>query len=492
MIRLFLATTRFQDKFGLVLHCRCVGVNCPLERCAHAKGVPESDLSQIRWQPWNNPATNQARRWPPIRDGKSLEDQIAEQLEAPAETTSARHRLHTFSSLRHVDFRYLCTGTFLMSAGQWIQQVTLGWLVYDLTGNSMLLGALNGLRALPFLVTGPMAGVAADRMDRKKLLLQTQWALILTAVIMGSLVTAGLLQVWHIFLFTLITGVAWTFTEPVRQSMIPSLVPKADLANAIALNSGGFNLMKIVGPAIGGALIALFGPGGNFFVQALAYVGVLMMIYWMQVPPTPAQARRSSAMANLKEGFAYVWSTPAVLALMTLAYVPRVFAVPYQTLMPVFQKDVLGVGPEGLGLLMAAPGVGAVLAVLILASVSSRMRRQGILLVTSIVILGLCLMLFSRITYFPLALLSLVAVGVFQMLFLASTNTILQLIVPDELRGRVMSLYMLDRGFMPAGALFAGVAAHLIGAPATVATMGAIVIVLSLLVAWRAPAIRAL
>lgn len=380
----------------------------------------------------------------------------------------------------------------MMSAGQWIQQVTLGWLVYELTGSSMLLGVLNGLRALPFLVTGPMAGVAADRMDRKKLLLRTQWVLILTAVIMGVAVASPLLHVWHIFVFTLITGIAWTFSEPVRQSMIPSVVPKAELANAIALNSGGFNLMKIIGPALGGAMIAVFGAAGNFFVQAVAYAGVLVMIYWMQVPPTPAEARRSSALSNLKEGFAYVWSTPAVLALMTLAYVPRIFAVPYQTLMPVFQKDVLRVGPEGLGLLMAAPGLGAVLAVLMLASSGNRLKRQGVFLVASIIVLGLFLIVFSQITSFPLALLSLVAVGIFQMLFLASTSTLLQLIVPDQLRGRVMSLYMLDRGFMPAGALFAGVAAHFIGAPLTVATMGAIVIILALMVAWWVPAIRTL
>jgi predicted MFS family arabinose efflux permease len=307
---------------------------------------------------------------------------------------------------------------------------------------------------------------------------------------MGAVVAAGLLHVWHIFAFTVITGIAWTFTEPVRQSMIPNVVPKKDLANAIALNSGGFNLMKIIGPALGGAMIALFGASGNFFVQAIAYVGVLMMIQWMHVPPTSEHARKSSALANLKEGFAYVWSTPAVLALMALAYVPRVFAVPYQTLMPVFQKDVLQVGPEGLGLLMAAPGVGAVIAVLLLASLGNTVRRQGVFLVGSIVVLGSFLILFSRITYFPLALLSLVLVGIFQMLFLASTNTILQTIVPDELRGRVMSLYMLDRGFMPLGALFAGVTAHFIGAPMTVTTMGAAVIALALLVAWRIPAIR--
>jgi MFS family permease len=413
-------------------------------------------------------------------------------VEAPLKAATSGSRFHTFSSLRHVDFRYLVSGTFMMSAGQWIQQVTLGWLVYDLTANSMLLGALNGLRALPFLVTGPMAGVAADRMNRKKLLLHTQWVLIVTAILMGAVVAAGLLHVWHIFIFTLITGIAWTISEPVRQSMIPGVVPKEDLANAIALNSGGFNLMKIIGPALGGAMIALFGAAGNFFVQAIAYLGVLVMIYWMHVPPPSERARRSSAMANLKEGFAYVWSTPAVLALMTLAYVPRVFAVPYQTLMPVFQKDVLGVGPEGLGLLMAAPGVGAVISVLLLASLGNDLKRQGLFLVGSILILGLFLILFSQITYFPLALISLVLIGIFQMLFLASTNTILQMIVPDELRGRVMSLYMLDRGFMPAGALFAGVTAHFIGAPWTVATMGAIVIVLALFVAWRVPAIRSL
>src|SRR4030095_12289334 len=318
----------------------------------------------------------------------SLEEQLTDDVEAPAETVPRRPRLQTFSSLRHLDFRYLCAGTFMMSAGQWIQQVTLGWLVYELTGNSVLLGALNGARAAPFLVTGPMAGVAADRMDRRKLLLYTQWALIITAVAMGALVASPYLSVWHIFLFTLITGIAWTITEPVRMSMIPNVVPKEDLANAVALNSGGFNLMKVIGPALGGGLIAWFGAADNFFVQAIAYSGVLAMIYLMHVSPHRAEAKRDTALANLKEGFAYVWSTPAVLALLTLAYVPRVFAVPYQTLMPVFQKDVLKIGPEGLGLLMAAPGVGAVIAVLALASLANRLKRQGLFLVGSIIILG--------------------------------------------------------------------------------------------------------
>jgi MFS transporter, DHA1 family, staphyloferrin A biosynthesis exporter len=434
--------------------------------------------------------------YPTVRN-RFLKDETTKTAEfeieaAKSETTARRVRFHTFASLRHADYRYLWTGTLLMSAGQWVQQVTLGWLLYDLTGNSMLLGALNGLRALPFLITGPMAGVAADRMNRRRLLLNTQWVLTLTALLMGALVASPYLHVWHIFLFTLITGVAWTITEPVRMSMIPSVVPKQELANAIALNSGGFNLMKVIGPALGGALMAIFGAAENFFIQAAAYSGVLFMVYLMTIPPGSADAKRSSAMANLKEGFRYVWSTPAVLALMALAYVPRVFAVPYQTLMPVFQKDVLQVGPEGLGMLMAAPGLGAVIAVLVMASLGNRLKRQGLSLVASIVILGFFLILFSQLTSLPLALVTLVIAGFFQMFFLASTATMLQLLVPDELRGRVMSLYMLDRGFMPAGALFAGIAAHFIGAPMTVATMGAIVVLLTLLVAWRIPAIRRL
>lgn len=421
-----------------------------------------------------------------------MEEPLTTHVEAAAEAVPTRFRLQTFSSLGHRDYRYLWTGTMLMGAGQWIQQVTLGWLLYDLTGSSVLLGVLNGLRALPFLVAGPIAGVAADRLDRRNLLLRTQYVLVATAITMGVLVASGLLQAWHLFVFTLITGAAWSFHEPVRQSLVPNVVPKKDLVNAIALNSAGFNLTKIVGPALGGVLIALFGAAGNFFVQGAAYMGVLAMIYLMHVPPTPDEARRSSALANLKEGFSYVRSNPVVLALMMTAYVPRVFAVPYQTLMPVFQKDVLGVGPEGLGMLMAAPGLGAVLAVLMLATISSRLRRQGLLLLTSLILLGAFLILFSQATSFSLAILVLIVVGAFQILFMATTNTMLQLIVPDELRGRVMSLYMLDRGLMPAGALLAGVTAHFVGAPATVSMMGAIVIVLALVVAWRVPLIRVL
>ncbi|HWH79044.1 MAG TPA: MFS transporter, partial [Candidatus Binatus sp.] len=211
----------------------------------------------------------------------------------------------TFSSLRHTDYRYLWIGTVFMSAGQWIQQVTLGWLIYDITGSSVLLGMLNGLRALPFLIASPIAGVVADRTNRKKVLIISQYVLLIATVIMGCLVAVGFVHVWQVFAFTLVTATAWSFVDPVRQSMVPTLVPKEDLMNAVALNSAAFNMTKVVGPSIGGLLIALFGASGNFFVQGAAYAAVLLSIYWMTVPANSTEARRSSAMANLKEGMLY-------------------------------------------------------------------------------------------------------------------------------------------------------------------------------------------
>jgi len=421
-----------------------------------------------------------------------LEQSTTIASESEAQPSSHAVGLGTFSSLRHADFRYLWFGTLFMSAGQWIQQVTLGWLLYELTSSAVLLGVLNGLRALPFLVASPIAGVAADRMDRKKLILGTQHVLLITTLSMGILVASRFLQIWHLFAFTFITGIAWSFVDPVRQSLVPNVVPKKDLMNAVALNSAAFNLTKVIGPSVGGLLIIVFGVAGNFFVQSATYLGVLFSIYWMSIPPTPPEARRSSAIANLKEGLVYIWSNPAVFALLTTALVPRIFAMPFQTLMPVFQKDVLHVGPEGLGMLLAAPGLGAMLAGLSLATLAHRIKRQGYVLLTSLVLLGIMLNIFSWTRSFPMALLTLVGVGASQVVYMATTNTMLQLTVPDQLRGRVMSIYALDRGLMPAGALLAGVMAHFIGAPATVSTMGGVVILLAIIVALLAPVVRGL
>jgi MFS family permease len=378
-----------------------------------------------------------------------------------------------------------------MSAGQWIQQVALGWLLYDLTGSAVLLGALNGFRALPFLVFGPLAGVAADRFDRRGLLLLIQPALAVITTVMGVLVLFHMAEVWHLFLFTFLTASMWSITQPVRQTLVPNLVPKRDLMNALALNSMGFNSMKVVGPALGGLLIAAFGAAGNFFVQGLVYSVLMLTIYFMQAPPTPANARKSSPLSNLKEGLLYVKSTPVVLTLIIISLIPHMLSLPItNALMPVFQKDVLGVGPEGLGLLLAAPGIGAVTATFVLAAWASRVKRKGVVMLVGLGMLGASIILFAQMRSLPMAMLALFFMGACQMSYMTTANTVVQVVVPDQLRGRVMSIWMLDQGLGPIGALFAGISTELIGAPYTATWMGAVVILLALGVAWRVPRIR--
>ncbi len=396
----------------------------------------------------------------------------------------------TFSSLRNRDFRYLWAGTCFLSGGLWIQQVTLGWAIYEMTRSSILLGALNGLRFLPFLVFSPLAGVAADRTDRRKLMITTQWFVLVTALGMGVVVSLELLEVWHLFAFTLVTGVVWSFSEPVRQALIPDVVPRAELMNAVALNSAAFNFTKIIGPSVGGVLIAVFGLAGNFYIQSATYLFVMWMIYEMHIPERVRDATRSSVLSNLREGIRYVWSEPVVFAILATAMVPRLFAMPYQALMPIFQKDVLQVGPEGLGMMMAAPGLGAMLVMLSVAHFANRVNRPGLLMIAALVLQGVFLILFALMRTLPLALLTLVVVGGFQVLFMSISNMVLHMTVPDKLRGRVMSIYMLDRGITPAGALMAGVSAHFIGAPYTVVGMGAMVLALAAVVVLCMPSLR--
>lgn len=396
----------------------------------------------------------------------------------------------TFSSLRNRDFRYLWAGTCFLSGGLWIQQVTLGWATYEMTRSSILLGAINGLRFVPFLIFSPLAGVAADRTDRRRLMITTQWFVLATALGMGLVVSLELLEVWHLFAFTLVTGVVWSFSEPVRQALIPDVVPREELMNAVALNSAAFNFTKVIGPSVGGVLIVLFGLAGNFYIQSATYLFVMWMIYRMKVPERVREATGSSVLSNLREGIRYVWSDPLTFAVMATAMVPRLFAMPYQALLPIFQKDVLQVGPDGLGLMMAAPGLGAMLAMLSVAHFASRVNRPGLLMIAGLVMQGAFLILFAFMRTLPMSLLMLVVVGGFQVMFMSVSNMVLHMTVPDRLRGRVMSIYMLDRGITPAGALLAGVSAHFIGAPHTVVAMGAIVLVLAAVVVAFLPSLR--
>ena len=372
----------------------------------------------------------------------------------------------------------------------WIQQATIGWLAYDLTGSAFLVGAVNGVRSVPLLVLGPFTGVAADRVDRKRLMLTTQLTLLVTTAIFATVIVTGQVRVWHLFAFTLLTGVGWAFNMPVRQSVIPHLVPRADLMNAIALQSAGFNVTRILGPTVAGILIATLGAGENFYLQAAMNLAVAWLVLQMRIPAIPS-ATSASIGANLKEGLLFVWQHPTLRTQMSLALVPVLVALPYTALMPIFASEVLHQGPAGFGLLMAAPGLGAVIGTLAIASLGN-VARKGWLLLGALFGLGLCLMAFSLSRSFPLSLGLLLLVGATQMAFMTTNQTLLQLTIPDALRGRVMGIYMLDQGLMPLWSVLAGVTADHFSAPTAVFGMGLLIALLAVAFGVQARSLREL
>jgi MFS transporter, DHA1 family, staphyloferrin A biosynthesis exporter len=399
----------------------------------------------------------------------------------------------TLASLRHRDFALLWGSSAVMSAGQWLQQVTLSWLVFEMTGSAFLLGLINGVRLLPFLFTSLISGVLADRMDRRRLLLGTQIYLCSMTLLMGLLLLSGRTEIWHLFVFTFVSGLGWSFTMPVRQSLVSSLVPREDVLNAVALSSAAFNLTRMIGPAAGGLLLATVGGGGNFLVQAGCYALVVGMVYAMRVPALPPRedGRSESMWQSMAEGVRYVGRTPLLLTLLLLALVPMTLGMPYQSLLPIFAADVYGIGAGGLGFLIAIAGVGSFIATLWVAGAGD-LRRRGLVQLIALGGMGLALVLFSRSGWLPLAVVFLLILGACQMAYMTINQTLLQTTAPESMRGRVMSLYMLNVGLVPAGSFAAGAVAEFAGAPATLTLMGILIAGIAVLALLRLPALRGL
>ena len=356
--------------------------------------------------------------------------------------------------------------------------MSVGWLTYELTGSAFLLGAVSGARTLPALLLGPFGGLAADRLNRKLVMLVSQLFLMTVTAIFATLVITGNARVWNIFLFTLLTGVAWIFNVPARQATVPGLVPAKHLTNAIALNSSGFNLTRIIGPSIGGVLIAVVGLAANFYLQALTYVGVSIMIVKMRLPAAPASPSTLSAWRQLADGVSYVWNHPTLRPQMAMAVIPVMLVFPYMSLLPIFAKDVLRIGPTEFGILSAAPGIGALVGTLTIATVGN-VERKGRLLFMMLIGAGASLVLFSLSRSFPLSIALLMLVGMFHMTYMTTNHTLLHTTVPNEFRGRAMGITLLNQGLMPLGSLIAGALAEILSAPLTVMAMGASVLALT-------------
>jgi MFS family permease len=405
-------------------------------------------------------------------------------------TERKRFNLTTFSSLQYRDFRFLWGSTFFTAAGNWIQQITIGWLVYEMTGSALLTGLVSGVRALPFLFIGPIAGVLTDRLDRKMLLIVSELFLSALGLAFAILLTTDSLQVWHILLFSLLSGAGWAITNPLRNVMVPGVVPRHALMNAVALNAAAFNLTRIAGPAIGGILIAAFGPATNFFIQSISFFMVSVFVWFIRAPMKPQatspDGHGKSMFRDMGNGLKYVAHEPTTLALVVVGLIPSIFMMPFtQSLMPVFAKDVLKVDAKGLGLVLASAGAGAFIGTIALASLS-HMRHKGLLLFAAASIAALALIVYSQVTWIVFAIPLIAIQGGFQMVYNSTNNTILQIITPDEYRGRVMSIYMLDHGLTPAGAFMAGALAQAFGAPVAFLSGGVITLALILLLATRA------
>jgi MFS family permease len=380
----------------------------------------------------------------------------------------------TLRALQYRNFRLFFAGQLISLTGTWMQNVAQAWLVYRLTGSAVLLGAAGFASQIPVFLLAPAGGVVADRYSRHRLVIATQTASMLLALSLAALTLSGRVRIWHIFVLAALLGVVNSFDIPARQAFIVGLVAKPDLINAIALNSSMFNASRVAGPAIAGILVAGIGEGWCFFANGASYIAVIAGLLLMRVPRHQPAAQPGSPLSRMAEGFRFVIRHPPVHALLMLLGVVSFTGMPYAVLMPIFADRILHGGARALGWLMGSTGIGALAAALMLAS---RRDIKGLGRWVSFAALGfgagLAAFSLSRIFWLSMAILALC--GFAMMIQMGSSNTLIQSMSPDRLRGRVMSVYsMMFMGMAPFGALLAGAVASRLGAPLTVAGGGAV------------------
>lgn len=395
----------------------------------------------------------------------------------------------TLSALAFPNYRLLWIGGLISYTGDWMDQIAMNWLVLTMTGSPLYVGLLNFVRLVPVLALSLVGGTIADRTDRRLLALWTQVGGMVLAFALVALVVSPWLSLWPVLVLSALRGALLSFDRPARQALIPALVPREHLMNAVALHAALRNFTRILGPAIAGLLLGIIGTAGTIAINALSFVAVIVALLLMRVQARPATHRTGGVWNGMGEGLRYVRKEPVVLSILGLTLAPMIFGVPYSTLVPVFARDVLQVGPVGYGLLTSASGLGALLGAVWLAWQGS---FSGRMLLATAFLFGAALVLFALSPWFGVSLVLLVLVGLTNQAFMTGANSWLQSLVPDELRGRVMAVYLMDRGLVPLGSIFAGGLAAVLGAPVTLSLMGAICAALTLAIALRVPSLRRL
>jgi len=393
-------------------------------------------------------------------------------------------------ALQYRNYRLFFGGQGISLIGTWMQRIAMWWLVYRLTNSPFLLGVVGFTGQIPIFLLTPFAGVLADRMNRQRVLVVTQTLAMIQALILALLVLAGAIAVWHIISLSIFLGLIDAFDMPVRQSFMVEIVQTKDLGNAIALNSSIVNSAQLLGPSIAGILIASMGEGMCFLLNGISYLFVIVSLLAMKITSKKMETQNTHVLQGIREGFSYAFGFTPIRSVLLLLALSSLVGMPYRVLMPVFARDVLQGGPHTLGFLMGSSGLGALVGSIYLASRKSVLGLgKCITLATSIFGIGLIAFSLSRIFWFSLFLILLASFGV--MVQMASSNTVLQTIVDEDKRGRVMSFYaMALRGMAPFGSLLAGGLASKIGAPNTLMIGGVSCILGSLIFARKLPLLR--
>jgi len=396
-----------------------------------------------------------------------------------------------FRALHHRNYRLFFGGQGVSLIGTWMQQLAMSWLVYRMTNSAFLLGVVGFLGQIPAFLLSPFAGVLIDRWNRHRILVGTQSLAMIQAFILALLTLTGTIAIWHIVILALFLGFVNAFDMPTRQAFVVEMVETGeDLGNAIALNSFLFNGARLLGPSIGGILISLLGEGMCFLLNGISFIAVIAALLAMKMTKREIRSKSSRVLKGVKEGFTYAFGFLPIRSLLLLLGLVSLTGMPYTVLMPVFAKNILHGGPHTLGFLLGASGVGALVGAVYLASRKS-VLGLGRLIVIALNIFGIGLIAFSISRTLPLSLLFLGFTGFGMMVQMVSTNTVLQTIVEEDKRGRVMSLYtMAFMGMVPFGSLLAGSLASKIGAPGTIMISGVACILGSILFARKLPALR--
>jgi len=397
--------------------------------------------------------------------------------------------------LYHREYRLIWYGQIFASMGTWMDQVTRGWLIYELTDSALQLGLVRGVQAIPFLLLSPVAGSVADRYSRKMQVVLTQIANGFLYTVTALLIFTGQIRPWHVYITAVLMAIVQVFLQPARAALISDAVPASNLTNAIGLNAVVFNAARSTGPALAGVLIAKFGTGGAYFVQAIFFF--LATIWTTQLRSAERSAagfhghaaHEESFGQSIIEGWKFSWRNEVVRTALLIVMFVSLLIVPFTTLLPVFARDILQVGATGQGLLLTAMGVGAVCSAVLIASAGDRLPR-GMLMLGSVTLYGFIIVTFAASHWFWLSMVLMTIVGLCHVHSHALVQTIIQSYSPSEFRGRTMAIFHMSQVVMTAGAMLFGALSSMVGAQWAVASMGAVGAVIMIGIALALPGAR--